>query len=111
MSSATPQSFGQFCRPAAWSLPVATIWCTGLTRPKAPVCGPLPSRGSSRENTLPARTSDADSRIFSGVMKLSVPTSSSSPQRPQLLKRVQYSSSNSLVSTLRAMVMGLLLLC
>src|SRR5687767_13476596 len=53
-------------------------------RPANPDCGPAASNGIASEITLPARTRPAASRILAGVMKLSVPSSSSAPQRPQL---------------------------
>ena len=61
-SSAKPQPNGAVsrpagrCRPAAWSVPVATMLWIGFTRPKAPVWGPLVSKLSAQEMTLPWRT-------------------------------------------------------
>src|SRR5205807_2240938 len=61
-SSAKPQPYGSFskpasvCRPVAWSVPVATMLWMGFTRPKAPVWGPLVSKLSAHEMTLPCRT-------------------------------------------------------
>src|SRR2546425_1818852 len=99
-SSAKPQPKGifskpaSFCRPAAWSVPVATMLCSGFTRPKAPVWGPCMSKLRAQEITLPLRTRLAARLTTSGVMKLSVPISSSGPQRPQFRNLVQYSSSS-----------------
>src|SRR2546425_10368144 len=69
------------------------LWI-GFTRPKAPVWGPLVSKLRAHEMTLPLRTRVAARLITSGVMKLSVPISSSGPQRPQLRNFLQYSSSS-----------------
>src|SRR5215467_7421806 len=99
-SSAKPQPKGGLskpasrCAPATWSVPVATMLWIGLTRPKAPFCGPFMSKGSAHEITLPWRTSPAARLMTSGVMKFTVPSSSSGPQRPQFRNFLQYSSSN-----------------
>src|SRR2546425_8483805 len=69
------------------------LWM-GFTRPKAPVWGPFVSKLRAQEITLPLRTRVAARLITSGVMKLSVPISSSGPQRPQLRNFLQYSSSS-----------------
>src|SRR2546430_8605835 len=69
------------------------LWM-GFTRPKAPVWGPFVSKLRAHEMTLPLRTRVAARLITSGVMKLSVPISSSGPQRPQLRNFLQYSSSS-----------------
>src|SRR5256885_12229153 len=69
------------------------LWM-GFTRPKAPVWGPFVSKLRAQEITLPLRTRVAARLITSGVMKLSVPISSSGPQRPQLRNFWQYSSSS-----------------
>src|ERR1700761_1586151 len=58
----------------------------GLKR-EPPRCGPFASSGMPRSNTTPRRTACAAARRHSAVMKLTVPSSSASPQRPQLLTR------------------------
>src|SRR3954453_19794161 len=66
----------------------ATILWSGLSRPgMTPVCGPSEFRGSAREKVLPVRTQAAPRRTASASMRLRVPRSSSSPQRPQLEMR------------------------
>src|SRR5215813_11512377 len=45
----------------------------------------------------PSRTKPTARRVFSGVRKLSVPSWSSTPQRPQLLRVLKYSSTVSSV--------------
>src|SRR4051812_50061418 len=47
--------------------------------------GPFWSKLSASEITLPLRTSRAAATMSSGWVKLSVPTSSAGPQRPQFL--------------------------
>src|SRR3989454_11842069 len=78
----------------------------GFTRPKAPVWGPFVSKLSAHEITLPLRTRVAARLITSGVMKLSVPISSSGPQRPQLRNFLQYSSSSAGVTAGRVAGFG-----
>src|SRR5262245_12274657 len=53
-----------------------------------PVCGPSEFSGSASENVLPVRTQAAPRLTASASMRLSVPRSSSSPQRPQLETRL-----------------------
>src|SRR5213080_1419403 len=109
-SSAKPQPYGSFskpasvCRPVAWSVPVATMLWMGFTRPKAPVWGPLVSKLSAHEMTLPCRTRRAARVMTSGVMKLRVPISSSGPQRPQFRNLAQYSSSSAGVTAARVVI-------
>src|SRR2546425_10488470 len=81
------------------------LWI-GFTRPKAPVWGPLVSKLRAHEMTLPLRTRVAARLITSGVMKSSVPISSSGPQRPQLRNFLQYSSSSAGVTAGRLAVFG-----
>jgi hypothetical protein len=69
--------------PASASPPSASIRWIGLCRPASPVCGPFWSKGSAQEITRPLRGSAQASSTRAGVMKLSVPRSSSLPQRPQ----------------------------
>ena len=59
--------------------------CCGLIRQPPGGNGPFLSNGMPQSMILPVRTSLAEATRFSGVMKLSVPIWSSSPQRPQLL--------------------------
>src|SRR5712692_249989 len=60
----------------------------GLSRPGiAPVWGPWSSMGRPRASRVPVLISAAAARTTSSVMRLSVPISSSSPQRPQLRTR------------------------
>src|SRR2546425_177150 len=109
-SSAKPQPYGSFskpasvCRPVAWSVPVATMLWMGFTRPKAPVWGPLVSKLSAHEMTLPCFTRRAARVMTSGVMKLRVPISSSGPQRPQFRNLAQYSSSSAGVTAARVVI-------
>src|SRR5205085_10124418 len=76
--------------PEYASVPVRNMVCTGLMRPSdgyllfAP-CGPLASKLSASEITLPLRTRRAAATMSSGWVKLSVPISSFGPQRPQFL--------------------------
>ena len=51
-----------------------------------PGCGPPAPNGMPRSNTLPVLMRPPAATILSGVMRLTVPRSSSSPQRPQLLR-------------------------
>src|SRR2546426_11363185 len=81
------------------------LWM-GFTRPKAPVWGPFVSKLRAHEITLPLRTRVAARLITSGVMKLSVPISSSGPQRPQLQNFLQYSSSSAGVTAGRLGIFG-----
>src|SRR5688572_349883 len=50
-----------------------------------PSIGPSSDNGIARENRLPVFTHAAARRTTSSVIRLSVPISSSGPQRPQLL--------------------------
>src|SRR2546426_11204934 len=79
------------------------LW-VGFTRPKAPVWGPLVSKLSAHEMTLPCRTRRAARVMTSGVMKLRVPISSSGPQRPQFRNLAQYSSSSAGVTAARVVI-------
>src|SRR5882762_6793645 len=64
--------------------------CTGLMRPSdgyllfAP-CGPVWSKLSASEMTLPLRTSRAAAIMSSGLVKFKVPISSFAPHLPQFL--------------------------
>src|SRR5439155_11191044 len=60
------------------------------------------STGRAHEMERPSTTHAADARRTSGVTKLSVPSSSSSPHRPQLRKRVGYSRYSSAVGGVRS---------
>src|SRR5216117_2777313 len=79
------------------------LW-SGLTRPNAPVCGPLVSKLSAQEMILPWRTRPAARLTTAGVMKFSVPISSSLPHRSQLRNRLQYSSSSAGVTSGRFVI-------
>ena len=58
---------------------------SGLVRPgMAPVCGPSAFSGMLSTWRRPVRISAAALRTTSSVIRLRVPISSSSPQRPQL---------------------------
>src|SRR5450759_2404541 len=60
----------------------------GLKRlPHRPLCGPLLSKLSASENTFPLRMRRAALMMSCGEILLSVPASSSAPQRPQFFKR------------------------
>src|SRR5882672_2428206 len=60
----------------------------GLKRlPHRPFCGPLLSKFSASEKTFPLRMSRAALTMSCGEMLLSVPISSSAPQRPQFFNR------------------------
>src|SRR6266481_5248244 len=59
------------------------VW-TGFVRPPWPICGPSAPKGRPRLKTMPRLTHAAARHTTSGVMKLTVPRSSSAPQRPQL---------------------------
>src|SRR5207253_2695744 len=76
--------------PEYASVPVRSIVCTGLMRPSAGYllfapCGPLASKLSASEITLPLRTSRAAATMSSGRVWFRVPISSFGPQRPQFL--------------------------
>ena len=58
--------------------------------------------GRLHEIARPSLTSCAAPRRTSGVMKFSVPSSSSVPHRPQLVKRVRYSAYSSAVGGVRS---------
>src|SRR5579863_541882 len=63
--------------------------CIGLKRlPHWPFCGPRLSKFSANEKTFPLRIRRAASTMSFGETLLSVPISSSGPQRPQLLSRL-----------------------
>src|SRR6266567_8490154 len=75
-------------RPETASVPVASMVWMGLKRPPHwPFCGPLLSKFSASEKTFPLRMSRAALTISCGEMLLSVPISSSAPQRPQFFNR------------------------
>src|SRR6266478_3930881 len=75
-------------RPATASVPVASMVWMGLKRlPHRPFCGPLLSKFSANEKTFPLRMSRAALTISCGETLLSVPISSSAPQRPQFFNR------------------------
>src|SRR5882672_3794870 len=76
--------------PEYASVPVRSIVCTGLIRPIAAYllfapCGPLLSKLSAREITLPFFTSRAAATMSSGCVWFSVPISSAGPHLPQFL--------------------------
>src|SRR5712691_3630440 len=76
--------------PEYASVPVRSIVCTGLMRPIAGYllfapCGPLLSKLSASEITLPFFTSRAAATMSSARVWLSVPISSSGPHLPQFL--------------------------
>ena len=58
-SSAPPMPCGKPCVPAAASVPVSSIVCTGLVRRRQPCCGPFMSKGCESEKLAPRRTSAA----------------------------------------------------
>lgn len=67
-------------------------------------CGPSPLNGSAQDTTVPVLTSAAASAIAAGVMKFSVPRSSSSPHLPQLRYLRQSSSTSFTASPPRSAV-------
>src|SRR5579871_1121172 len=86
--------------------------CTGLMRPIAGYllfapCGPLASKLSAREITLPLRTRRAAATMSSALVWFSVPTSSLGPQRPQFLNFSAAWRRSSRVSLRVVMAMGL----
>ncbi len=74
-------------RPDFTSVPVSTIDRNGLSRYEALSCGVSGSKSTASEKTLPVRTQAAASIRFAGVIRFAVPSSSSSPQRPQFETR------------------------
>src|SRR4029079_2099813 len=79
--------------PGGNASPTALIEWTGFSRPSTnPICGPSASSGIARENRLPVLISAAPARTTSAVIRLRVPISSSSPQRPQLRTSARSSS-------------------
>src|SRR5579864_1669323 len=84
-SSLVAKSFGSPVK----AMLTATMRWSGLSRPgMTPVWGPSSLRGSASENVLPVRTHAAPRRTASASIRLSVPRSSSSPQRPQFETRL-----------------------
>ena len=83
-SSAPPMPCGKPCLPAAASVPVSVMVCTGLVRLRQPFCGPSVSNDCDSEIDTPRRTSPAACRRLASSMKFTVPRRSSGPQRPQL---------------------------
>src|ERR1700757_2605717 len=76
--------------PISMSCPCTTWWITGLG-----LSGPAAVfSGIDIVTCRPDRTSAAAARTVSGVMKLSVPSSSSGPQRPQFLTASKISSNS-----------------
>src|SRR5918999_648465 len=76
--------------PEYASVPVRSMVCRGLMRPSAGYllfapCGPCWSKLRASEITFPLRTRRAAATMSSGRVWLSVPISSSGPQRPQFL--------------------------
>src|SRR5690242_7126529 len=63
---------------------IVMMW-TGLCRYSNAPCGPDAPKSTPSGNTFPCRTRLAAWATFSALMKFDVPSSSSSPQRPQLL--------------------------
>ena len=63
--------------PLNW--PVETVWRKGLALSSS--CTVL--RSSAIDTETPSRTNAAAALLFAGVTRFSVPSSSSSPQRPQ----------------------------
>src|SRR5437763_6531555 len=81
--------------PANWEL-MAIIVRSGLTRPGTPpICGPRWSSLIASENRFPVRTAAAPRLTASASIRFMVPSSSSSPQRPQLETRVAISRNSS----------------
>ena len=68
---------------AAFGFGAVIALCTGLVRRRHPFCGPSMSNRCDSEKLAPRRTSPAAARRRSSVMKLTVPSTSSSPHRPQ----------------------------
>lgn len=65
-----------------------TIVCSGLIRPgMSPLCTPSCWSGRASGIRRPVRTVATASRTTASVIRLSVPVSSASPQRPQLFTR------------------------
>src|SRR3954471_3573176 len=70
--------------PVNSALTCVIVRCA-FTRPGTPpICGPFSSSGNDRENRLPVRTHAAPRRTAASSTRLSVPSSSASPHRPQL---------------------------
>ena len=85
-SSAPPRPCGKPWLPRSASVPLSSIVCTGL------VCAASPSgarsvEGLSRARSRPAGRGRAPRARLASSMKLSVPRTSSSPQRPQFEQR------------------------
>src|SRR5882757_6273548 len=76
--------FGPYSSKVAASPPSMVITCSGFCRKWNAPCGPDEPKSTPSGNTLPCLTRLAASATFSAVMKFSVPSSSASPQRPQL---------------------------
>jgi hypothetical protein len=72
-----------FAMNASASPPSTVIRCTGFCRYRNSPCGPEAPNSTPSGKTLPVRASRLAAATFAGVMKFSVPTWSSSPQRPQ----------------------------
>ena len=84
-SSAPPMPCGKPWLPRSASMPVSVIVCTGLVRRRQPFCGPFVSNDCESETTRPsAHEGGGLDALGASSMKLSVPSTSSSPQRPQL---------------------------
>ena len=85
-SSAPPIPCGKPWLPRSASTPVSVIVCTGLVRRRHPFCGPFVSNDCESDTTRPSVTSAAAAIRLAASMKFRVPSTSSSPQRPQLRK-------------------------
>lgn len=95
------------CRPATASTPVASMVWMGLKRlPHRPFCGPSLSKFNASEKTLPLRMSRAAWRISCGEILLSVPISSSAPQRAQFFTRSAPAFMSLSVIFARSLVLG-----
>ncbi len=91
-SSAPPMPCGKPWLPSAASVPVSSMVWTGLVRRRQPFCGPFMSNRCDSEKLTPRRMSAAPSRRLASSRKFSVPSTSSSPQRPQLEYRLAASA-------------------
>src|SRR3954467_6076634 len=84
-SSLVAKSFGSPVK----SMLTATMRWSGLSRPgMTPVWGPSSFSGRASEKVPPLRPHAAPRRTASASMRLRVPRSSSSPQRPQFETRL-----------------------
>ena len=87
----------------------AIIVLVGLSRPGMnPTWMPSASRGTASGKVFPVRMQSPAARTASWVIRLRVPSSSSSPQRPQLRTRAEISMKLSDSAMVGLLVAGLL---